>query len=126
MRRGFSNIAAMLSALLALAAVHQNYAQNALRVSFIFPTASAPNPFKLAPGDLGHLDAEHATTGLAKSVAEGSGGERCEMSPEECAKFYPPLIDWIRNTLTASAPASLASGCRLRLVFWSHRCKESV
>jgi hypothetical protein len=55
-RRGFSNIAAMLSALLALAAVHRNYAQNALRVSFIFPTASAPNPFKLAPGDLGHLE----------------------------------------------------------------------
>lgn len=51
MRRGFSNIAAMLSAFLALAAVHQTYAQNALRVSFIFPTASAPNPFKLAPGD---------------------------------------------------------------------------
>ncbi|PYX65749.1 MAG: hypothetical protein DMG78_29465 [Acidobacteria bacterium] len=25
------------------------------------------------------------------------------MSPEEFAKFYPPLLDWIRNTLTASA-----------------------
>jgi hypothetical protein len=37
------------------------------------------------------------------SSADGSGGERCEMSPEEFAKFYPPLIAWIRNTLTASA-----------------------
>ena len=25
------------------------------------------------------------------------------MSPEEFAKFYPPLLDWIRTTLTASA-----------------------
>ena len=110
MRRGFSNIAAMLSAFLVLAAVHQTYAQNALRVSFIFPTASAPNP----------------SSWRQVTRPPRSGGERCEMSPEECAKFYPPLIDWIRNTLTASAPASLASGCRLRLVFWSHRCKESV
>ena len=28
------------------------------------------------------------------------------MSPEEFAKFYPPLIAWIRNMLTASAPAA--------------------
>jgi hypothetical protein len=40
----------MPSALLALAAVHQTYAQNTLRVSLIFPTASAPIPFKFAPG----------------------------------------------------------------------------
>ena len=28
------------------------------------------------------------------------------MSPEEFAKFYPPLVAWIRNTLTASAPVA--------------------
>jgi hypothetical protein len=28
------------------------------------------------------------------------------MSPEEFAKFYPPLIDWIRHTLTASTPVA--------------------
>jgi hypothetical protein len=25
------------------------------------------------------------------------------MSPEEFAKFYPPILNWIRTTLTASA-----------------------
>jgi hypothetical protein len=25
------------------------------------------------------------------------------MSPQEFAKFYPPLLDWIRTTLTANA-----------------------
>jgi hypothetical protein len=28
------------------------------------------------------------------------------MSPEEFAKFYPPLLDWIQTTLTASAPVA--------------------
>jgi hypothetical protein len=37
------------------------------------------------------------------SSASGSGDKRCGMSPEEFAKFYPPLLDWIRSTLTASA-----------------------
>jgi hypothetical protein len=32
-----------------------------------------------------------------------SGGIRCEMAPEEFAKFYPPLLGWIQTTLTASA-----------------------
>jgi hypothetical protein len=31
------------------------------------------------------------------------GGKRCGMSPEEFARYYPPLIGWIRNTLTAAA-----------------------
>ncbi len=49
MRRGcdrirVGSIAAKLSVLLALAAVHQTHAQNAPRVSGTFPTASAPNP----------------------------------------------------------------------------------
>jgi hypothetical protein len=28
---------------------------------------------------------------------------RCEMSPEEFAKYYSPLLDWIQTTLSASA-----------------------
>jgi hypothetical protein len=104
----------MLSALLALAAVHQTYAHNALPVSLIFPTASARNPFRLAPGlreSRAHLDyVERGSlgknrVGKTRSV-DRSGGERCGMSPEEFAKFYPLLIDWIRNTLTASAPVA--------------------
>ena len=96
----------MLSTILA---VHQTQAQNAPRVSWTFPTASAPNPFALAPkevlGDFGHAEGKNIgknKTGEISS-ADGSGSERCEMSPEEFAKFYPPLIAWIRNTLTASA-----------------------
>jgi hypothetical protein len=40
------------------------------------------------------------------SSAGGSGGRRCEMSPEEFAKFYPPLLEWIRTTLTVKAHAA--------------------
>jgi hypothetical protein len=119
------SIAVMLSALLALAAVHQTYAQNALRVSLIFPTASAPDPFKLAPGlrrsraDLDYVERGSIGKNRAGKIrsADRSGGERCGMSPEEFAKFYPPLIDWIRNTLTASAPVAqtVASRGFLRL-----------
>lgn len=29
-------------------------------------------------------------------------GKRCGMSPEEFARYYPPLINWIRNTLAAT------------------------
>ena len=100
------SVAAMLSTILA---VHQTQAQNAPRASWMFPTASAFNRFALAPKEaLGHFGrAEGKNIGenrMAKSVRrDGSGGKRCEMSPEEFAKFYPPLLAWIRNTLTASA-----------------------
>jgi hypothetical protein len=107
------SIAAMLSALLALATVHQTYSA-ALRVRLIFPTASAPDLFKLAPGlRRSHADVDYVQRGNSGKnragkirSADGSGGERCGMSPEEFAKFYPPLIDWIRNTLAASAPVA--------------------
>ncbi len=118
MRRGCDgiivpSIAAMLSALPALSAVHQTYSA-ALRGRLIFSTASAPNPFKLAPGlRRSHADVDYAQRGNSGKnragkirSAGGSGGERCGMSPEEFAKFYPPLIDWIRKTLTASAPVA--------------------
>jgi hypothetical protein len=32
-----------------------------------------------------------------------SDGKRCGMSPEEFARYYPPLIGWIRSTLAATA-----------------------
>ena len=31
------------------------------------------------------------------------GSKRCGMSPEEFARYYPPLIEWIRNALAATA-----------------------
>jgi len=50
--------------------------------------------------------------GVSKiSSAAGSGDTRCEMSPEEFRKFYPPLIEWIRKMLDANAhvaPSPLA------------------
>ena len=100
----------MLSGLVAFVAVHQAQAQNAPRVGWIFPTASAANSFKLASSkdflrDLGYIEGRNIGKNSPGkiSLADGLGGERCGMSPEEFAKFYPPLIDWIRNTLTASA-----------------------
>jgi hypothetical protein len=40
------------------------------------------------------------------SSSSGSDDRRCEMSPEEFAKFYPPLRDWIQAELIASAQAT--------------------
>ena len=100
-RIGVGSIAVVLSAIVALAAAHRAQAQNALRVSSMLPGASAPNPSNLMVPkrdlrDLGYV-------GSRNIGADGSGGKRCEMSPEEFAKIYPPLLDWIRTTLTASA-----------------------
>jgi hypothetical protein len=104
------SIAAVLGALVTLAAGHRTQAQSAPRVSWIFPGASAPNPSKLARcevdlRDPGYVEGRNIGENSAGKIssAGGSGGRRCEMSPEEFAKFYPPLLDWIRNTLTASA-----------------------
>jgi hypothetical protein len=102
-------IAAVLGALVALAAEHRMQAQNAPRVSWIFPGASAaPNPSKLAgseESDPGYVEVRKIGEISANKIssASGSGSRRCEMSPEEFAKFYPPLLDWIQTTLTASA-----------------------
>jgi len=102
--------ATALSALVALAAPALTQAQNAPRVGWIFSDASALNPPKLARfqgglRDLGYVeDSKIGNTRVGKiSSAAGSGGKRCEMAPEEFAKFYPPLLDWIRTTLAASA-----------------------
>jgi hypothetical protein len=82
------------AALLRFVPVHQTQAQNP-RTRWTFLTASAPNSFELA-ASLGNRANEI-------SSADRSGDKRCKMSPEEFAKAYPPLIAWIRNTLTASA-----------------------
>ena len=96
----------MLGVVVALAAEHRTQAQDTPRVSWIFPGASASNPSKLAGSeeglrDLGRNIGKNSTSKI--SSASGSGGRRCEMSPEEFAKFYPPILNWIRTTLTASA-----------------------
>jgi hypothetical protein len=88
-------IAVVLGALVTLAAEHQTQAQNAQRVRWLLPTVST----LLASQD-GKATGENSAGKI--SSAAGSGGRRCKMSPEEFAKFYPPLLDWIRATLTGS------------------------
>jgi hypothetical protein len=100
-RIGVGSIAVVLSAIVVLAAEHRAQAQNAPRVSWMLPGASVPNPSNLMVPkrdlrDLGYVESRNIRAG-------GSDGKGCEMSPEEFAKFYPPLLDWIRTTLTASA-----------------------
>ena len=101
------SIAAVLGALVTLAAEHRTQAQNLPGVSWIFADAFARNPSTESEEDqrdLRYVDGRNIgenSTGKISS-AGGSGGRRCEMSPEEFAKFYPPLLDWIRTTLTGS------------------------
>ena len=104
------SIAAVLSTLVALAAQHRTQAHSAPHVSSIFPSASARMPSKLAGikedlGDLFYVEGRNiGETSVGKiPPVGGSGDGRCEMSPEEFAKSYPPLLDWIRTTLTANA-----------------------
>src|SRR5262249_39955905 len=100
-RNRLGSIAAVLSILSALLVVHQIQAKNASRVSWISTTAFSPKPLKLAS----YKEIDENSSGTINSV-DGSGGEGCGMSPEEFAKFYPPLVAWIRNTLAASAPVA--------------------
>jgi hypothetical protein len=120
-------IAAALSALLALAVEHGTQAQNAPRVSWISPGPSAPNPSGLAGSkeDLrGLRDVDGRNLGENSidtiSSAGASNAKGCEMSPEEFAKFYPPLLEWIRTTLatTAHAAQTVASRGFARLPFY--------
>jgi hypothetical protein len=103
-------IAAVLGVLVTLAAEDRTQAQNAPRVSRILPGASVLNPSKVAGSEedlrgLGYVEGRNIGENSAGKIssAGGSGGRRCEMSPEEFAKFYPPLLDWIQTRLTASA-----------------------
>jgi len=113
----------MLSALvIPLAAEHRTQAENAPRVGWVLPGTSTPNPSKLAGSKENLHDGRNiGENSVGKiSSASGLGSRRCEMSPEEFAKFYPPLLDWIRSTLTASAPRaqSVASSGFSRLPFY--------
>ena len=101
-----SRIAALLSALIVLTAVHRTQAQPASDASWIDTRASAPPSSELVTSkeDLRLRYVEGRNFGVGKiSLLTGSGGTRCEMSPEEFHKFYPPLLEWIRNTLDANA-----------------------
>jgi hypothetical protein len=109
-----SSIGAVLSALVVVVATeHQTQAQNAQDVRGVFPAVSAPSPSMLAASeedlrDLGQVESINTGENSAGKIssAGGSGGRRCEMSPEEFAKFYPPLLEWIRTTLTVKAHAA--------------------
>jgi hypothetical protein len=109
-----ASIAAVLSTLVVVFATeHQTQAQNAQDVRGVFPAVSAPSLSRLAASeeDLRDLaQVEGINTGENSvnkiSSAGGSNGGRCEMSPEEFAKFYPPLLEWIRTTLTVKAHAA--------------------
>jgi hypothetical protein len=100
------SIAAVLGALVTIAAEHGTQAQDPHRVTLA--SASALIPSKLVgseESDLGYVEGRNIGEYSANKIssASGSGDRRCEMSPEEFAKFYPPLLDWIQTTLIASA-----------------------
>ena len=107
--------AVLLSAFVALAAAHGTPAQNMPSVSRTFLSYSAPNLSELAPSkqDLRDRIGENSVGKISPTGV--TGGKRCEMSPEEFAKFYPPLLDWIRITLTASS--SIGPNRRVPRVF---------
>ena len=90
------NIATVLSIFVLLTAEHPAQAENGLRVENLH--------------DLGYVGSANALD-----------GRRCEMSPEEFAKFYPPLFNWIRTTLTTTAhmvrPVASRGFSRLPLYF---------
>ena len=101
-----SRIAALLGALIVFTAVHRTQAQHASDDSWINPHPSVPRSSKLVTPeeDLRLRYVDHRNIGVNKtSSADGSGDTRCEMSPEEFHKLYPPLIEWIRKILDANA-----------------------
>jgi hypothetical protein len=70
------------------------------------PTPSLPTPVEsgYAPDVESRNTSENGAVKIGSAC--GSDGTRCEMSPEEFAKVYPPLLEWIRTTLTANAHAA--------------------
>jgi len=71
-----------------------------------FADAFAPNSSMKSEEDqrdFGYVEGRYIGKNSAGKISSaGSGGRSCEMSPEEFAKFYPPLLDWIRTTLIGS------------------------
>src|SRR5262249_21115250 len=112
-----SRIAALLNALIVLTAAHQTQAQHAPDAGWINsrPAARYSSELVTTKEDQRLRYVEGRNFGVGKISSAGSGDTRCEMSPEEFHKFYPPLIEWIRKMLDANAhvgrPSPLA-GCR--------------
>jgi hypothetical protein len=102
-------IASVLGALVTLAAEHGTQAQNVQHVSWVLPAISGPTLSKLAATEENLRDLDHVESrNIARKIgsADGSDGRRCEMSPEEFARVYPPLLEWIRTTLAENAHAA--------------------
>jgi hypothetical protein len=96
--------AVMLSAFIALVGGHRN---DALTVAWISGSSFTPSKLALSKETLPHLGyLEREESSMGKIGLAGDARDKgCEMSPEEFAKFYPPLLDWIRTTLASSANA---------------------
>jgi hypothetical protein len=95
--------AVLLGALVALAAGHRTLAQNATHVSGATPDIAVRYQLAAYMESRGVGYDGSGNNGKISSSAGRSRGKRCGMSPGEFAKFYPPLFDWIRATLTSSA-----------------------
>jgi len=101
-------IAAVLSLLITLAAERRTQAQDVPPASWKYADAFTSNSYTNSKEDLrdfGYVeerDIGRYITGQISSVGRLSG-RGCQMSPEEFAKFYPPLLDWVRTTLKGSA-----------------------
>ena len=84
-------------------------------LAWINPRASAPHSSELVTPkkDLRLRYVEGRNFGVGKiSSAAGLGDTRCEVSPEEFQRSYPPLIEWIRNMLDANAHVAQTVSCR--------------
>ena len=105
MKKNQHSLASVLGLLITLVAQDHTQAQKAQHASRVFF-----GPFTMARSgqdlrDVGYVDGSNIGENkpAKSSSASGSRDRRCEMSPEEFAKLYPPLLDWIRTTLTTSA-----------------------
>jgi len=100
---------AVLGALATLAAEHGAQAHDLTPIDWIVPGVSTARLSKLAGSEEdpreGYVESRKRGENSAGKIssASGSGGRGCEMSREEFAKSYPPLLDWIRTTLMGSA-----------------------
>jgi hypothetical protein len=86
----------VLSALVMLVAPHPMQTRNAPRVGWMIPGAWALNQSNLAGlneglGELGHVEGGKINENRVGKISSAatSGGKRCEMAPEEFAKFSP-------------------------------------
>jgi hypothetical protein len=119
MHRAMTPIAAVVLSALVIVPVseHRMLANKALTVDWISSRTFAPDPPELALSkenlpDLAYIDGNESGIIGKIGLAGDARDKGCEMSPEEFAKFYPPLLDWIRGTLASSANAGQAVASR--------------